>query len=97
SVTQPEIQGRDVLQGEAILPLDLKVLLSFITRDVGELKEATVAESFSQAHLNVSLHGLEGTNVKKSGLNEAVEGRACLLLHWMVLVKHLPIKYYQIS
>lgn len=55
------------------------------------------AESFSRAHQNVSLHGLEGTNVKKFGLNEAIEGRICLLLPWMVLVKQLPKKYYQIS
>lgn len=31
-----------VLQGGEILPLDLEVHFSFITRDVGELKEATV-------------------------------------------------------
>lgn len=48
------------------------------------------AASSSQAHLNDSLHGLEGTDVKKSRLNKAVEERMCLLLPWMVLVKHLP-------
>lgn len=48
------------------------------------------AESFFQAHLNYSLHGLEGSNVKKSRLNEAVEEGICLLLPWMVLAKHLP-------
>lgn len=47
------------------------------------------AESFSRAHLSDSLHGLEDTYVK-SRLNEAVEERICLLLPWMVLVKHLP-------
>lgn len=31
-----------VLQGGEILPLDLEVLLSFITGDVGELEEAAV-------------------------------------------------------
>lgn len=50
------------------------------------------AESFffPWAHLNYSHHGLEGTDVQKSRLNEAVEERICLLLPWMVLVKHLP-------
>lgn len=45
---------------------------------------------FPWAHLNYSHHGLEGTDVQKSRLNEAVEERICLLLPWMVLVKHLP-------